>query len=262
MNADRRAARRLRARAQPRPHHPRRQPQPSSCPTQRPSTPTSSEVAWDVDGLGAKVPGFNSNWTVRSGVRARRAIRHDAPRPAARRPVRPHPGAGRARRPTGSSASPRWCPSTPRRCSTTSSARTTATTSGNRRVEKLKWRANRTCFERARHIVAWSEWAKAGVVDGYGIDARQDHRHPAGRRRRRSGIVRPGAPAAGDGPCASCSSVATSNARAATVAVDAFADLRAELASGSSVRACGRAPPRDQAPSVPPTPGVIVHHGP
>ena len=37
-------------------------------------------------------------------------------------------------------------------------------------VERLKWKANRACFRRARHIVAWSAWAKQGVVDGYGID--------------------------------------------------------------------------------------------
>ncbi len=38
------------------------------------------------------------------------------------------------------------------------------------RVERLKWRANRLCFERAVHVVTWSRWAKAGLVDDYGID--------------------------------------------------------------------------------------------
>ena len=33
---------------------------------------------------------------------------------------------------------------------------------GNARVEQLKYRANRRCFERAAHVVAWSEWAKQG----------------------------------------------------------------------------------------------------
>ena len=45
----------------------------------------------------------------------------------------------------------------------------------------LKWRANRSCFRRAARIVAWSSWAKEGVVDGYGIDAGQDHGHAARR---------------------------------------------------------------------------------
>jgi glycosyltransferase involved in cell wall biosynthesis len=42
---------------------------------------------------------------------------------------------------------------------------------GNRHVERLKWRANRACFQRATHIVSWSSWAKHGLVDGYGVDA-------------------------------------------------------------------------------------------
>ena len=33
------------------------------------------EVEWETTGLAAKLPVFNSNWTVRSGVRARRRIR-------------------------------------------------------------------------------------------------------------------------------------------------------------------------------------------
>jgi glycosyltransferase involved in cell wall biosynthesis len=36
-------------------------------------------------------------------------------------------------------------------------------------VERLKHRANRRCFARARQLVTWSEWAKQGLADGYGI---------------------------------------------------------------------------------------------
>src|SRR5262245_55713270 len=32
------------------------------------------EVPWDTDGVAARIPVFNSNWTVRAGLRARRAI--------------------------------------------------------------------------------------------------------------------------------------------------------------------------------------------
>jgi glycosyltransferase involved in cell wall biosynthesis len=41
----------------------------------------------------------------------------------------------------------------------------------NQRIERLKFRANQRCFERARHVVTWSDWAKQGVVDGYAISA-------------------------------------------------------------------------------------------
>ncbi len=33
------------------------------------------EIDWDVSGLGSRISGFNSNWTIRSGVRARTALR-------------------------------------------------------------------------------------------------------------------------------------------------------------------------------------------
>jgi glycosyltransferase involved in cell wall biosynthesis len=38
-------------------------------------------------------------------------------------------------------------------------------------VERGKFWANRRCFERAAHLVTWSEWAKQGLVDEYGIAA-------------------------------------------------------------------------------------------
>ena len=34
-------------------------------------------------------------------------------------------------------------------------------------LEQLKWQLNRDCFQKAEHLVAWSEWAKGGLVDGY-----------------------------------------------------------------------------------------------
>lgn len=37
-------------------------------------------------------------------------------------------------------------------------------------LEHLKKWANVRCFERAGHLVAWSHWAKAGLVEGYGVD--------------------------------------------------------------------------------------------
>src|SRR5262249_42128654 len=36
-------------------------------------------------------------------------------------------------------------------------------------IERVKYRANRSCLHRAVHVVTWSEWAKTGVVDGYGV---------------------------------------------------------------------------------------------
>jgi glycosyltransferase involved in cell wall biosynthesis len=38
-------------------------------------------------------------------------------------------------------------------------------------LETLKWRLNRDCFASARRLVAWSEWTKRGLVQGYGVPA-------------------------------------------------------------------------------------------
>jgi glycosyltransferase involved in cell wall biosynthesis len=38
-------------------------------------------------------------------------------------------------------------------------------------LEAWKWRLNRDCFKSARRLVAWSEWAKRGLVQGYGVPA-------------------------------------------------------------------------------------------
>jgi glycosyltransferase involved in cell wall biosynthesis len=36
-------------------------------------------------------------------------------------------------------------------------------------LEAWKWRLNRDCFRSARRLVAWSEWTKMGLVQGYGV---------------------------------------------------------------------------------------------
>ena len=36
-------------------------------------------------------------------------------------------------------------------------------------IERIKWRLNRSCFARADWLVAWSNWAKQGLVDRYEV---------------------------------------------------------------------------------------------
>ncbi len=46
-------------------------------------------------------------------------------------------------------------------------------------VERLKFEANRRCFERAASIVAWSRWAADGLINEYGVDPNKiDVFHP------------------------------------------------------------------------------------
>jgi glycosyltransferase involved in cell wall biosynthesis len=41
---------------------------------------------------------------------------------------------------------------------------------GSSRTVRVRMWANRRCFARARHLIAWSEWAKQGLVDDYDVD--------------------------------------------------------------------------------------------
>lgn len=126
-------------------------------------------IAWEADGLAARLPGYG-NWTVRAGLRARRAIR-------------------RMHRATPLDAlfihtqvpavlATDWL----RRIPTVVSVDATPLQydelgvfydhqRSHPVVERLKWHANRLCFERAAHLVSWSSWAKAGLVAGYGVPA-------------------------------------------------------------------------------------------
>lgn len=129
-----------------------------------------SQIDFPVEGLPARIPGFRSNWTVRSGVRARRAIRrmHRAQRLDALFVHTQVPAV----------LSPDWLARVPTVVSLDATPLQYDELGalydhevGGRRVEDLKWRATRSCFRRSRHVLTWSEWAKRGVVDGYGIDA-------------------------------------------------------------------------------------------
>jgi glycosyltransferase involved in cell wall biosynthesis/GT2 family glycosyltransferase len=135
-------------------------------------------IAFDVEGWAAHVPGFG-NWTVRAGVRARRAIR----RLRRRGPV----DAIFVHTQVPAILSPDHV----RRIPTVVSLDATPIQydelgahyghdTGNRVAERLKWRANRACFARARAIVAWAEWTKQGLVDRYEVAADKVHVIPPG----------------------------------------------------------------------------------
>ena len=162
-------ARRVRARADARPHHPHREP----------ARPRRSEPA---DRRRRSRP---STSTSRAGRRACRGSATGRSAPASG-PAGRSAGSGAAAASTPCSSTPRCrrspprttcggsrpsSRSTPRRSSTTSSAPTTATPRATPRIEQLKWRANRACFARAAMIVTWAEWTKAGLVERYEVPA-------------------------------------------------------------------------------------------
>ena len=47
-------------------------------------------------------------------------------------------------------------------------------------LENLKWRLNRDCFRSAQRLVAWAEWTKRGLIDGYGVPAEKIEVIPPG----------------------------------------------------------------------------------
>ncbi len=127
-------------------------------------------VPWEATGLAGRIPVYKSNWTVRSGVRARRAVSEIARRtsldvlffhtqvpailaqswfhriPAVvsldATPIQ-YDQLGEA---YGHEPGPLW-------------------------LEIQKWKLNRDCFRVARRLVTWSEWAKQGLVADYEVPA-------------------------------------------------------------------------------------------
>jgi glycosyltransferase involved in cell wall biosynthesis len=127
------------------------------------------EIPWETEGIAARLPVFATNWTVRSGLRARRAIRR-MHRKAPLDALFVH-----TQVPAVLSAD--WVGRIPTVVSLDATPLQYDELGGqyghqvsDGRIEKLKWRANRACLRRAAHIVTWSSWARDGVIDGYEIE--------------------------------------------------------------------------------------------
>ena len=130
--------------------------------------PLWRRIPWEADGPAARIPGYGTNWTVRAGLRARRAIA-DMSRATSVDALFIHTQVPAVladswvrRIPTVVSVD-----ATPLQYDTLGAFY--AHDTGSTLIEQLKWRANRRCFSDAAHLVAWSHWAKAGLVQGYGV---------------------------------------------------------------------------------------------
>jgi glycosyltransferase involved in cell wall biosynthesis len=124
-----------------------------------------AHVPFDVSGWRSRVPGFG-NWTIRAGIRGRRAVRrHERPDVMIVHTQVPAVLMGRAltRVPTVVSLD-----ATPKQYDSLGEHYAHAV--GPEPVERLKTRLNRRCFDRARHLVTWSEWTKHSLVDDYGVE--------------------------------------------------------------------------------------------
>ncbi|MET0143878.1 MAG: glycosyltransferase family 4 protein [Ilumatobacteraceae bacterium] len=126
------------------------------------------QITYEVEGKAAKVPVYRSDWTLRAGILARQGVR--------RMNRDGHLDALFMHTQVPAVLCPDWMYRIPTVVSLDATPLQYDQLGdlydhkiGNRWSEKAKWRANRACFRRARHVVTWSQWAMDGVVDGYDI---------------------------------------------------------------------------------------------
>lgn len=121
-------------------------------------------------GIGAHIPLYKSNWTVRAGLLARREVARMA------RNGRLDALFFHTQVPAILSTS--WM----RRIPSVISLDATPLQydalgafyqhpQGNAQIERLKRRMNQACYEAARHIVVWSDWVKQSLINDYAMPA-------------------------------------------------------------------------------------------
>lgn len=125
-------------------------------------------IEFEISGLAAKLPLYN-NWTVRAGMQARRAIRQMNQEQSI--------DALFVHTQVPAVLMTKWLKKIPTIVSLDATplqydqlGEFYAHKPGNSWAERLKWRANRNCFQLAHRLVTWSQWAKDGLIDEYQID--------------------------------------------------------------------------------------------
>src|SRR5262245_21272386 len=127
-------------------------------------------IDFEATGIAGKIPVYRSNWTVRAGLRAYREVARmnrqtkldalffhtQVPAILAQRWLRRVPGI------VSLDATPLQYDEL---------GAFYKHEQGPAWLEAWKWRLNRDCFRSARRLVAWSEWAKLGLVQDYEVPA-------------------------------------------------------------------------------------------
>jgi glycosyltransferase involved in cell wall biosynthesis len=136
-------------------------------------------IDFDVSGPSARVPIYNSNWTVRAGLRARRQL-SQMTKAAKLDALFFHTQVPAV-------LSQRWLHRIPSIVSLDATPMQYDELGafyqherGHARLEALKWRLNRDCYKAARTLVAWGAWTKRGLVDQYEVPAGKVHVIPPG----------------------------------------------------------------------------------
>lgn len=213
------------------------------------------DVPYAVEGLAARIPVYNGNWTVRSGLRAGRAIR-------AMHRREPLDGLF-VHTQVPAVLAQRWMDRLPTVVSLDATplqydelGEHYGHAPGNARVEELKYKANRRCLGRARHVVAWAEWTKRGIVDGYGVPPERITVIPPGVT---PSLWTPSAPPPDDGTVRVLFVGGDLRRKGGDLLLAAFATVRRELEGRTDAPALELH--LATGATVEPAPGVHVHHG-
>jgi glycosyltransferase involved in cell wall biosynthesis len=127
-------------------------------------------IDFEAAGIAGRIPVYRSNWTVRAGVRAYREV--------ARMNRQTRLDALFFHTQVPAILAQRWLGKIPGIVSLDATPRQYDELGafykheqGPAWLEAWKWRLNRDCFGSARRLVAWSEWTKIGLVEGYEVPA-------------------------------------------------------------------------------------------
>jgi glycosyltransferase involved in cell wall biosynthesis len=125
-------------------------------------------IDFEATGVAGRIPVYKSNWTVRAGVRAYREV--------ARMNRRTKLDALFFHTQVPAILAQRWLRKIPSIVSLDATPLQYDELGafykherGPEWLEAWKWRLNRDCFGSARRLVAWSEWTKRGLVQGYRV---------------------------------------------------------------------------------------------
>jgi glycosyltransferase involved in cell wall biosynthesis len=125
-------------------------------------------IPFGTDGIAKSIPVFRSNWTIRAGVRARRAVM-ELTKAAALDALFFHTQVPAIL----STDQLKRVPSVVSLDATPLQYDALGTVYGHQRgaawLERTKWRLNRDCFRAARHLITWSEWARQSLIHDYDV---------------------------------------------------------------------------------------------
>lgn len=203
-------------------------------------------IPWETSGLGAHVPVYRTNWTVRAGIRARhtvaRMMRDAAPDVFFFHTQVPAVLATSWLRRVPSVVS---LDATPLQYDALGHAYQHAR--GPAWLEHQKWKLNRDCFAAARSLVTWSEWARQGLIADYEVPAEKIEVIPPGVN---TAEWRRSTPrTAHDGPVKILFVGGDFERKGGTLLLEAFRTLQP---LGAELHLVTRS-------QLPPTPGVVVY---